>query len=348
MADDSGKQTGRRGLLAGAAALGGGAAAAMIPPVSAAPPPARFTRETVRFQSGGANVAGNLFLPSGDGSGNGGGLAGVVIIGPFGFVKEQSPMQYATRLARAGYACLIFDPRFSGESGGAPRRYESPEAKIADVKAAIAFLRTRPEVSPERIAALGICQGATHMIAVAAEPGRVKVLACVSGQYIYPANIDGFFGGGGPTREQRIARGRAARARFDASETVDYTKVVDPTDKSVGLPWPPIHDWYHTWEGIGWGAPTRWENRYATMSDAELWGIDVTVPAAKVRAPTLIVHGEQSDGGVAAAQTVFEHLAAADKRLVIVDGVFHTRFYDDPLVIEGAVDTVREWLDARL
>ncbi len=304
----------------------------------------KHTIERVHFSSGDEQIVGLLCLPSDATSAS----PGVVLLGPFGFVKEQSPAEYATRLADAGFVALIFDPRCSGESGGTPRRHENPASKIADAQAAIGWLAQRPEVDAARLGALGICQGCSEMIALAAAEPRIKALALVSGQYLYRENIEKFFSGGGPTLDQRITRGRAAKEDYDATGHVDYTDVVSLTDTSVGLPWPPIHDWYMPWTSAKWGAPSRWENRYTTMSDAEVWTFDVDVHARQLLTPTLIVHGEQSDGGPEAAQHVFALMPAKDKHLDIVPGIFHTRFYDDPLVIEPAAASVIDWFTHHL
>ena len=302
-----------------------------------------YHAERITFDSEGVPIIGLLFVPDGAGR-----APGVVTLGPFGFVKEQAPVQYATRLAREGYVVLIFDPRHSGESGGEPRRLESPALKIQDVRAAVRWLVSRPEVDPDRIGALGICQGASEMIAAASDDPAIRAVSLVSGQYLYRENLLGFFGGGGPTLDQRIARGRAALAKFKEGGTVEYMPVVSIGDKSVGLPWPPIHDWYQPWTTAKWGEPSRWENRYATMSDAEVWSFDVDAHARRLLKPTLIVHGEQSDGLVAAARHVHDLIPATQKRLVIVDGVFHTRFYDDPIVVDPAAAEVAAWFDAHL
>lgn len=343
----------RRQLMRSASALGGALALGLDPLTSTAATPATGAHpmtiaqhrvERIQFSSAGESMAGLLCLPAGAPAKR----PGVVLLGPFGFVKEQSPAEYATRLANAGIVALIFDARCSGESGGTPRRHESPLNKIADTHAAIDYLASRAEVDANRLGALGICQGCSEMVAVAAAEPRIKSLALVSGQYIYPENIDKFFSGGGPNREQRIARGRAAKARYEATGQVDYAPVVSLTDKSVGLPWPPIHDWYMPWTSAKWGAPSRWENRYTTMSDAEVWTFDVDTHAVKLRKPTLIVHGEQSDGGPEAAQHVHSLIPAKHKKLQIVPGVFHTRFYDDPLVIAPAATEVVAWFDEHL
>lgn len=332
-------------MLGGALVLGADPLAPLPHPAPGGLPAMRnHSIETVHFSSDDEPIVGLLCTPTGLASPR----PGVVLLGPFGFVKEQSPAQYATRLAEAGFVALIFDPRGNGESGGLPRRHESPTQKIADAKAALDWLAKRPEVDPTRLGALGICQGCSEMVAVAAAEPRIKALALVSGQYLYRHNIEKFFSGGGPDLDQRIARGRAAKARYDASGEVDYSAVVSLTDKAAGLPWPPIHDWYMPWTSQKWGAPSRWENRYTTMSDAEVWSFDVDAHARRLHTPTLVVHGEQSDGGPEAAEHVFALIPARDKRLDIVPGIFHTRFYDDPLVIAPAAASITQWFDRHL
>lgn len=332
----------RRSLL-GAAALVVPIAAISAGPAHGAPASRGWQRSDLRFQSRGAELAGVLYRQSGSGR-----APGIVITGPYGSVKEQSPTQYATRLAAAGYACLVFDAHGSGQSGGEPRRSESPSGRAADIAAALDALIADPGVDGGRVAGLGICQGASYMMVAAGQDSRIKALACVSGQYLFRENLEGFFGGGGPTLGERIARGQTARARRLAGGAVEYIRVIDPTDKAVALPWPQINDWYARWDGIGWGARTGWENRVTADSDAEVWTVDVRAAAAALRVPTLIVHGEQSDGFAAAAQTVHDALTVADRKLVIVPGVFHTRFYDDPEIVDGAVAELLPWLEARV
>lgn len=303
-----------------------------------------YRTERVEFASHGETIVGLLFLPAR----RHGPVPGVIVLGPFGFVKEMSPAQYGPRLAEAGIAALIFDPRGSGESGGAVRRLEDPKLKIEDVSAATTYLAGRKEIDAHRLGALGICQGTTEMIAAASEDERLRALVLVSGQYLYAENLNGFFGGGGPTLQDRIARGQAALKKYEATSTVDYVPVVHPSDRSVGLPWPEIHDWYQPWTTKKWGEPSRWENRYAAMSDALVWTFNVDDYAPKVRQPTLIIHGEMSDGGPKAAQHVFDLIGTKAKALSIKPGVFHTRYYDDPLIVVPAAARVASWFTAHL
>lgn len=90
-----------------------------------------YSVHRVVFKSGGLDVVGNLFMPPG-----GAPRPAIAVIGPVAYIKEQAPLQYASRLAREGFVTLIFDPRYHGESAGEPRRLESRAAKVEDLRAA--------------------------------------------------------------------------------------------------------------------------------------------------------------------------------------------------------------------
>ena len=133
----------------------------------------------VTFPSGGETLVGKLFMPAGIGP-----HAAVAVIGPVAYVKEQSPVQYASRLARQGVAALIFDPRFHGASSGEPRRFESGEAKIEDIQAALGFLAKQEGVGTDRLGVLGICQGVNWAIEAAVRDKRVTAVGVVAGHYL--------------------------------------------------------------------------------------------------------------------------------------------------------------------
>jgi uncharacterized protein len=130
----------------------------------------------VAFESQGEALVGRLFRPA---FGNGP-APGVAILGPMTFQKEQAPAQYARRLAELGFAALVFDTRFRGESGGEPRCYEDPRAKVEDLGAAVGFLAGTAGVDPDRLAVLGICMGGSHVLPAAAGDPRIRAVATVA------------------------------------------------------------------------------------------------------------------------------------------------------------------------
>jgi len=67
-------------------------------------------------------------------------LPAIAVSGPFGAVKEQSSGLYAQTMAERGFLTVAFDPSFTGESGGMPRRVASPDINTEDFSAAVDFL----------------------------------------------------------------------------------------------------------------------------------------------------------------------------------------------------------------
>lgn len=310
----------------------------------------KYRVEPVTFQSSGVALVGNLYVPTGASRA----CAAVPILGPYAYVKEQSPVQYATRLADDGFVALAFDCRNHGASGGSPRRYESPTQKIADVRAAIDFLERRPEVDAKRIGVLGVCEGASEMLHVAASDARVRGIAAVSGHYRDHDN-DVDLAGGEELMEGRLARsaaeerlvarrerGRAAKEKFDRTGEVDYAPIVDPVRKDVALPWKMIWDWYHGWADRG-----LWENRYAVMGDPAYLDFESLSAARALKRPFLMIHADNSDGPKAARRH-FESVPGADKELVWQGKNNHFQYYEDPVVIDTAVATMTRWFRDRL
>lgn len=104
-------------------------------------------------------------------------LPAIAISGPFGAVKEQSSGLYAQQLAERGFLTIAFDPSFTGESGGMPRRVASPDINTEDFSAAVDFLSVQPNVDADRIGILGICGWGGFAISAAANYTRIKATA---------------------------------------------------------------------------------------------------------------------------------------------------------------------------
>ena len=78
-------------------------------------------------------------------------LAAIAVSGPFGAVKEQTSGLYAQHMAERGFLTIAFDPSFTGESGGEPRRMASPDINTEDFLAAVDYLSNLENVDPEKI-----------------------------------------------------------------------------------------------------------------------------------------------------------------------------------------------------
>ena len=84
-------------------------------------------------------------------------LPAIAVSGPFGAVKEQCSGLYAQTMAERGFITTAFDPSFTGESSGEPRRTASPDINTEDFLAAVDYLSMRDDVDAGRIAIIGIC-----------------------------------------------------------------------------------------------------------------------------------------------------------------------------------------------
>ena len=118
----------------------------------------------------GLTLAADLYTPK-DAQGK---LAAIAVSGPFGAVKEQSSGLYAMRMAERGFVALAFDPSYTGESSGEPRRTASPDINTEDFMAAIDFLSKLENVDPERIGIIGICGWGGIALNAAAADTRIK------------------------------------------------------------------------------------------------------------------------------------------------------------------------------
>jgi uncharacterized protein len=293
------------------------------------------TPTKVRFDSAEPGIAlvGDLYTPDAPSADS----AAFIIIGPMTFQKEQAPTEYARRLAAAGHTALAFDTRYRGESGGEPRAYENPFHKVADIISAAAFLRNQPGVNAARIIGLGICQGSSEMVRAVAEDSAIMAGVTIAGHYrdhegdIAWLTEEGY--------AERLANGRAAKAKYEATGEIDYIAGVDETDMNVGMPGKFVWDWYHVWADKG-----IWDNRYAVMSDADLLSYE-SISAARIQAkPYLMIHSDNSflpD----AARRHFEAMPSTAKELLWEGDTPHLSYYDQPEILDRTVGSIVNWMN---
>jgi fermentation-respiration switch protein FrsA (DUF1100 family) len=134
------------------------------------------SREDVAFTSSDDSISAWLYWP-----GDGGLTRDVpllIMAHGLGAVRTMRLDAYAERFVAAGYACLVFDYRNFGDSGGRPRQLLDIKMQLADWAAAMAYARTLPNIDHTRIALWGTSFAGGHVIATAARlPGVAAVVA---------------------------------------------------------------------------------------------------------------------------------------------------------------------------
>ncbi|MBO7573159.1 MAG: alpha/beta hydrolase [Bacteroidales bacterium] len=268
-------------------------------------------------------------------------LPAIAVSGPFGAVKEQSSGLYAMRMAERGFVALAFDPSYTGESSGEPRRTASPDINTEDFMAAVDFLSKQDNVDAERIGIIGICGwGGIALNAAAADP-RIK--ATVASTMYDMTRISG--------NDYNDAFD-VEEARHKNREILASQRLTDPMAMAGGVldtvpPQVPrfVHD-YHAY----YKTPRGYHKRSGNSNDG--WRVIGTQAYAnsrflyyinEIRSAVLVMHGAEAHSryfGEAAYKYMMEGQAEGynfigkpnpnpeNKQLLIIPGASHCDLYD--------------------
>jgi fermentation-respiration switch protein FrsA (DUF1100 family) len=282
------------------------------------------------FESVGEPIAGLLYLPAERPR------AAIVTTGPLTSVKEQAAGAYAKAMAARGYAALAFDHRYFGESGGQPRQFENPLAKIEDFGNAVAFLESDERTRGMPVCAIGVCAGGGYMARAVAGLPRIRVFAGVAGVYSDAAQTKAAMGAG---FLEALERSRAADTRWRQAGYAEMIPAVALGNGDVAMPLDEAYEYY----GTPRGAVPNYVNSFAVQSRAFTLTFDARSAASAITAPTLIVHSEKALAP-GLARSFFASLAAPKEELWI-SSKGQIDFYDDPSIINPAADAVARFFD---
>lgn len=256
-------------------------------------------------------------------------MPAIAISGPFGAVKEQSSGLYAQQLAERGYFTIAFDPSFTGESGGKPRRVASPDINAEDFSAAVDFLSTQPNVDADRIGILGVCGWGGIAIQSAINDPRIKATVASTMYDMTRVNANGYFDSE-DSRDQRNAKRLAmAKQRTEDYQNGEYTRaggVVDPLPDDAPQFVKDYHAYYKT--------PRGFHPRSGNSTDG--WNATSALPfvnfkffeyADELENAVLIVHGDQAHSYYF-GKDAFSKLKGENKQMLTIKGASHCDLYD--------------------
>jgi pimeloyl-ACP methyl ester carboxylesterase len=135
-----------------------------------------FVRTDRNFNSGDLVCAAWLYLP--DGAGAEAATKPPIVVMGHGFAAERTFRlpAYAECFADAGIAVLLFDYRNIGDSEGMPRGLVDPSRHVEDWRAAVAHVRSLPEVDGNRVGLWGSSFSGGHVIVTAAKDSDIKAV----------------------------------------------------------------------------------------------------------------------------------------------------------------------------
>ncbi len=307
----------------------------------------KVNHKKVSFQTQyGFTLVADLYTPKGmtpalEGRAGEGLFPAIAVSGPFGATKEQSSGLYAMKMAERGFITLAFDPSFTGESSGEPRRTASPDINTEDFMAAVDFLSKLPEVDANRIGIIGICGWGGIALNAAAADTRIK--ATVASTMYDMTRVSGNDYNDAFDDEQWRHRNR---------ENLSQQRLADPAAMAGGVldtvpPQAPrfVHDYFDYYK-----TPRGYHARSDNSNDG--WRVIGTQAYAnsrflyyinEIRSAVLIMHGENAhsryfgeaayhymvDGKAEGYKTVVApNPCPENKELLIIPDASHCDLYD--------------------
>jgi hypothetical protein len=302
--------------------------------------------QKIAFNNGAIAMAGNLYLPPDYDSSRT--YPAIVVAHPWGGVKEQTSGLYAQQLARKGFVTLAFDASHYGESGGEPRDLEDPADRVQDIRSAVGYLASLPQVDAARIGTLGVCAGGGYTLHEAQTDPRVKAVAGVVAYDIGDATRTGIDGSPVSAEDRlNLLQNVAEQLNKEAAGAPLLVQQLLPSRDQLDASTPNFvreaTDYYLTPRG----AHPNARNRFVVTSPGlhmayyPLEHMELVAPR-----PVLLIAGER-------AETLkFSHAAYAKaqqpKELLVIPGASHFDLYDKPEYVTPAVDKLAEFFGEHL
>jgi uncharacterized protein len=143
------------------------------------------------------------------------------------FPGRENRQKYARMLGRHGYGVLLFDRRGEGKADGDPEGFGWNFDK--DVRAAIAYLKTRPDVARNRIGGLGLSVGGEMLLDTASDtPDLAAVVSEGAGSRVMSEEMADLSGAGKWISAPPLALKTASVALFSDTAPPDNLEDLIP------------------------------------------------------------------------------------------------------------------------
>ena len=299
----------------------------------------KVTHQKVTFKNHfGITLAADVYTPK---DAEGQKLPAIAVGGPFGAVKEQVSGLYAMRMAERGFVALAFDPSYTGESSGEPRRTASPDINTEDFMAAVDYLSQLENVDPERIGIIGICGWGGIALNAAAADTRIKATVASTMYDMTRISGNGYYDSEDKEESRHAAREAIAKQRLSDPMAM-AGGVIDPLPVDAPQFVKDYHAYYKTPRGYHARSGNS-NDGWRTIGTQAYANARVLYYINEIRSAVLVMHGAEAHSryfGEAAYHYMVEGKADGynfigkpnpnpdNKQLLIIPGATHCDLYD--------------------
>ena len=217
-------------------------------------------------------------------------MPAIAVSGPFGACKEQSSGLYAMRMAERGFVTLAFDPSFTGESSGEPRRTASPDINTEDFMAAVDFLSRQENVDSGKIGIIGICGWGGIALNAAAADTRIKATVASTMYDMTRVSGNGYFDSEDKEESRHAAREAMAKQRL-ADPAAMAGGVVNPLPADAPQFVKDYYDYYITERGYHKRSGNS-NDGWRTIGTQAFANARFLYYINEIRSAVLVMHGE--------------------------------------------------------
>jgi alpha/beta superfamily hydrolase len=289
--------------------------------------------EDVAFYSDGYKLMGKVFLPDRDANN----LPGIVFCDGWVSGNPTRTGDFANTFTEHGFAAMTFKYRGWLDSEG-PKNRLFPLEQSADARAAVAYLRQRPEVDKLRVGVMGMLNGAGACLHAASEDENIGAVAC-----LYP------FGDGNRWMQslrrhwewleflERLQADQAVRVTTGVSE------YVDPSD--ILIRDPHALERQRAAEAV---SPTRAEWKLSLESAEAILAFKPEDAVHRIAPRPVLVIAVEHDTLMPLPEVmhVYEKINEP-KEIIVLRGITHFEIYE-PQVLEPLMEQVVDFMQKGL
>ena len=283
----------------------------------------------------GITLAADLYAPENAA----GRLPAIAVCGPFGAVKEQCSGLYAQTMAERGFLTIVFDPSFTGESGGTPRYMASPDINTEDFQAAVDFLSVQDNVDADKIGIIGICGWGGLALNAAALDTRIRATVASTMYDMTRVAANGYFDAADSEEARYETKKALNAARTEEYRTGEYSRA----GGCLPLPVPEdapfyVKDYSEYYKGRAYHARSLNSNEgWNTIGQMSFMNQPILKYSNEIRSAVLVMHGEKAHsfyfGKDAFDAMVRDSKYTVNKEFLVIPGAVHTDLYDNLDVI---------------